>query len=141
MKAFYLTFALLFVFVDSHAGGCYLPDANNESTKKFLDRVEVVAEQTAKDIELVFTIPSELEGHEFKAVALVIVNKSSDDYELLVPVASDKSLDGKSNKIALLLPLDLFEKAELTLTYGLCALRYRLKLSELSDRSQVPKQN
>lgn len=131
MKLFYLTFLLLIGFMDSHAGTCIVEEGSPESMKRFHDSTEIEIKRTEKDVELVLTLPSEMEEYAFRQVVLVIKDEISDQIEFLVPVATDASLDGESNRAYLLLTLDIFEKADLVVNYGRCALKYRLKLKNI----------
>ena len=139
MKALYLTISLLVASTASHAGTCIVQQANSESMKKLRDSSEINIKRNEKDVELVLSLPSEMEKYPLKQVALEIKNRINGQIEFFVPVATDPNIDGKVDEVYMLLTLEFFESADLVINYGRCAWKYRLSLQELDEQSQAPK--
>ncbi len=138
MKKLILAAALVLIGLDAHADTCIVKQADSEDVKKYGRSVEIVIERNAADVEVVFSLPSMVGEHLLWEVSLVTTRDDSEQYELFVPVSTNPSADGKFNKALLILPQDIFERADLVINYGRCSLGYRLGLQDQSITGDSP---
>lgn len=127
MRLLTVTTFLLLAYTNVEASSCFVQEASAEATKNYYDKALTYMQKNESDIEMVFSLPSVVDKHALQTITLVIVNEDNGSYELVVPVAATSS-DDKLRKVPLVLTKKVFEKADLIINYGSCALQYQLEL-------------
>lgn len=131
MKKLVFATSLVLGWLDAHAATCMVQQADPNSSKRFRHSVELIIKQDEKDVEVVISLPSVRDELPLTEVSLVIMSEQNENYEFFIPVATNPSADGKSNKSLLILTKDIFNRADIVVNYGQCALEYKLDLQEI----------
>ena len=132
MKTMFLILILVCMLESAAGETCIVKEPSTESAERYTERISILLERHKGAVDVDVRLPAIADGYSLHRAFLTELTSEGNETAVFVPIALSK-LDGDSFGTSLTLPIDLFDKAVLIVSYGPCGTEHRVRLQPAKE--------